>query len=173
MIDDKDPMLDTLERLVRERMELAEHTHAIGGLIDACPQCARKEELDRLLGVKKVVRGGIDHDEIAGLAAVWASQADPTLKTCGVRLQGLALQNMFVKATLVASLRESGLQRVEVVRELDALKVAAQAFVDKLAECQPHIDGQFALTQMRSGNRYTGPNYVAELAALKKALGHD
>lgn len=52
------------------------------------------------------------------------------------------------------------------------LAAADAAFVAKLDECQPHIDGAFVFAHVH-GQTYTGPNYGEELKALKSALAAD
>jgi hypothetical protein len=152
-------VLATLERLIAERQALATHTHAQGegaAVRMSCSQCARREQLDRLLQVERSVQH-LEADELVNMAASWLTQSDQTMQRCGIALRDAALKNAFVKATLVASIRLSGQQRLETVKQLDRVTLAAARFVAKLAECQPHIDGQFALTQMRSGGKLHGP----------------
>lgn len=65
----------------------------------------------------------------------------------------------YLAADEIASLRA----RVEV------LKGAATTFLSKLDQCQPHIDNAFLQMSLRCGP-YDGPQYGAELAALRQAL---
>lgn len=46
---------------------------------------------------------------------------------------------------------------------------AARSFLDKLTECQPHIDGMFQFAWVH-GVKYAGPNYAAERDTLEAAL---
>ncbi len=52
----------------------------------------------------------------------------------------------------------------------DALREAAQAFVDKLGECQSAINSAFYMAYDRMGESYRGPQYGQELEALRAAL---
>lgn len=63
-----------------------------------------------------------------------------------------------------------------ILAEKDALQTkltqtreAALALVRKLDKCAPHIAFAFVLQEMRTGP-YAGPNYAAELEALRQAL---
>ncbi|MGI9293432.1 MAG: hypothetical protein ACR2PS_05565 [Pseudomonadales bacterium] len=50
------------------------------------------------------------------------------------------------------------------------LKTLAGSLVDKLDECQPHIDNAFVQAFMIRGHDYTGPNYEKELQRVKDTL---
>lgn len=45
-----------------------------------------------------------------------------------------------------------------------------QALVDKLDVIVPIVDGYVVMTHIRSGGQYTGPNLIAELAAVKELV---
>lgn len=49
------------------------------------------------------------------------------------------------------------------------MRAAAQAFIDKYAECEPAVNSAFAF-QQNHGVTYHGPNYGKELTALRAAL---
>ncbi len=49
-------------------------------------------------------------------------------------------------------------------------KEALKALVEKLDECQPHINGAFMMAFTIRGGNYDGPTYEQELKDAREAL---
>jgi hypothetical protein len=61
------------------------------------------------------------------------------------------------------------LDRMERMSDLEDLREAGEALVTKLEECKAAIESAFTMAWIH-GARYDGPNYKAELEALKAAV---
>ncbi len=85
------------------------------------------------------------------------------------KIEGPLLRRAMEEIEALNEAREWSRLRGEDLRKLGIAAGAAHAFVEKLALCQPEIDARFTMAWVH-GDRYAGPNYAAELLALKNAL---
>jgi len=77
-----------------------------------------------------------------------------------------------------ATLNKASIDIHELQERFNRLTESTQAFVDKLDECQSHIDGAFQMAFEIRGHKYKGPDYGEELKTLRMSLnpcvdGHD
>lgn len=72
--------------------------------------------------------------------------------------------------SIVGNIADAASSRIaDLEREVAELRKVAQTFLAKHDECSPVIDNLFVLNFARTGVQYSGPNYGAEIAALRLA----